>query len=80
MTVEARMSGKKTDANDDQDAVAMADTMLKRPVNRTVSPSGDAVEAAAGPSPGVALDGQLGPDELPEPEEVILNNEAKLAH
>jgi hypothetical protein len=74
------MSGKKTDTDEDQDAVAMADEMLKKPANRTVSPSGDTLEAAAGPSPGVALDGQLGPDELPEPEEVILNNEAKLAH
>jgi hypothetical protein len=74
------MSDKKTDADEDQDAVAMADDMLKKPANRTISPSGDSMEAAAGPSPGVSLEGQLGPDELPEPEEVILNNEAKLAH
>jgi hypothetical protein len=74
------MSGKNANSDEDQDSVAMADEMLKKPANRTISPSGDTMEAAAGPSPGVSLDGQLGPDELPEPEEVILNNEAKLAH
>ena len=34
--------------------------------------------AAAGPP--AELDGQLGPDELPAPEEVVMNKEAKLHH
>lgn len=63
----------------EQEAIETADEMLQRPSNRTVSPSVDAMEAAAGPSPGgEALEGQMGPDEISDPDELIKNNEAKL--
>jgi hypothetical protein len=55
--------------------------MMSRPANRTVSPSSDAVEGAPGALTSVeSLDGQMGPDEISEPDEVIKNNEAKLHH
>lgn len=60
------------------DPVELADAMLRRKENRTISPSGDAMEASAGQVPDTADDdGQLGPDEISEPDEVIKNNEAK---
>ena len=66
---------------DEQDPAAIAEDMMSRPPNRTVSPSGDAVEGAPGAPPSIeALDGQMGPDEISEPDEVIKNNEAKLHH
>lgn len=62
--------------------------------NRTISPSADAMTGAPGPSgadtpderaetqasPIAAeeLEGQLGPDEISEPDEVVKNNEAKI--
>jgi hypothetical protein len=74
-------SNKKQRYPDEQDPVAIADDMMQRPSNRTVSPSGDAVEGAPGANTSVeALDGQMGPDEISEPDEVIKNNEAKLHH
>ena len=66
---------------DEQDPVAIADDMMSRPANRTVSPSSDAVEGAPGAHTSIeSLEGQMGPDEISEPDEVIKNNEAKLHH
>jgi hypothetical protein len=63
-----------------QDAVDTANDMLRRPANRTISPSADALEGSPG-HVGAAdvpdTEGQLGPDEISEPEEVLRNNEAK---
>lgn len=42
------------------------------------SPSADQMEGAPGPQHDPAEDGQLGPDELPDPDEVAANREAKL--
>ena len=66
---------------DEQDPVAIADDMMRKPVNRTVSPDSTAVEGAPGANTSIeSLDGQMGPDEISEPDEVIKNNEAKLHH
>jgi hypothetical protein len=66
---------------DEQDPVAIADDMMRRPPNRTVSPHSHAVEGAPGVNTSIeSLDGQMGPDEISEPDEVIKNNEAKLHH
>ena len=66
---------------EEQDPVAIADDMMPTQSNRTVSPSRDALEGSAGPQASVeSLDGQMGPDEISEPDEVIKNNEAKLHH
>jgi hypothetical protein len=66
---------------DEQDPVAVADDMMRKPGNRTVSPSRSAVEGAPGANTSIeSLDGQMGPDEISEPDEVIKNNEAKLHH
>ena len=65
---------------DEQDPVTVADKMLSKPSNRTISPSSDAVEGAPGRASVETLDGQMGPDEISEPDEVIKNNEAKLHH
>jgi hypothetical protein len=74
-------NNKKQRYPDEQDPVAIADDMLSRPANRTVSPSSDAVEGAPGAHTSIeSLDGQMGPDEISEPDEVIKNNEAKLHH
>jgi hypothetical protein len=48
--------------------------------NRTVSPSADAVEGSPGHLHAAEVEGQLGPDELPDPDEVVMNQEAKLHH
>ena len=48
--------------------------------NRTVSPSADAVEGSPGQLQAAEAEGQLGPDELPDPDEVVMNQEAKLHH
>jgi hypothetical protein len=40
----------------------------------------DNVKAAGAGRPGEAIEGQLGPDELSDPVEVIMNQEAKLHH
>ncbi len=42
------------------------------------SPSADQMEGAPGPRPIDLEDGQLGPDELPDPEEVVKSRGAKL--
>lgn len=55
--------------------------MLRRSPNRTMSPSRDAMEGAPGrPLTDESVDGQLGPDEISEPDEVMKNNQAKLHH
>jgi len=76
----AELKSDKQRYPDEQDPVDIADDRISRPANRTVSPSGDAVEGAPGAHTFASLDGQLGPDEISEPEEVIKNNEAKLHH
>jgi hypothetical protein len=74
-------SPRHNDPPDDELAVDTANEMLDRSRNRTVSPAPDAMEASPGLVPEVeALDGQLGPDEISEPEEVVKNYEAKLHH
>jgi hypothetical protein len=50
------------------------------PANRTISPGGEPLEAAAGRVPDDDIDGQLGPDELPDPDEVAMNLESKRHH
>jgi hypothetical protein len=63
---------------EDDDALDVANGMLQRDRNRTVSPSGDAVEGAPGANTDAqALDGQLGPDEISDPDELLKNHEAK---
>ena len=42
------------------------------------SPSADQMEGAPGPMHSDMEDGQLGPDELPDPDEVVSNRSAKL--
>jgi hypothetical protein len=48
--------------------------------NRTVSPDSEPRSVAAGHMPDEDVDGQLGPDELPDPEEVAMNLECKRHH
>jgi hypothetical protein len=64
----------------DDDPIAMADRLLGQSTNRSVSPAADSMEGAAGPLPASPNEGQLGPDEISEPDEVIRNNEAKQHH
>jgi hypothetical protein len=65
----------------EDDPVNVADDLLRDAENRTLSPHADAMEGAPGPAGDIEqLDGQLGPDEISEPDEVIKNNEAKLHH
>lgn len=76
---------KNIDKNDvppiEDDPIATADEMLTQSSNRTLSPSADAMEGAPGrPAGEEALDGQLGPDEISDPVEVVRNHEAKLHH
>ena len=54
--------------------------MERKRANRTVSPSADAMEGSPGPMHAAEAEGQLGPDELPDPDEVVMNQEAKLHH
>jgi hypothetical protein len=63
-----------------EDPVETANDMLRRPTNRTISPSADALEGSPGHVDAADVqgsDGQLGPDEISEPDEVVRNNEAK---
>ena len=64
----------------DEDPIDIANDMLRKRPNRTISPASDAVEGAAGHVDAEAVEGQLGPDEISEPEEVVMNNEAKHHH
>ncbi len=67
-----------TRSSPDEQPVELADDMLRKPEHRTLSPSADAMEGAAGPHmTAESLDGQLGPDEISDPDEIIKNNEAK---
>jgi hypothetical protein len=60
--------------------------MVRQKPNRTISPSADQLEGSPGSvtAPGRRGfdedEGQLGPDELPDPAEVVMNHEAKLHH
>ena len=66
--------------NAPEDAVETANDMLRRPANRTVSPSADSLEGSPGHVDAAdvqSIEGQLGPDEISEPDEVVRNNEAK---
>ena len=74
------MSESKVRHSEDEDPIEMANEMLSREDNRILSPRAEAMEGAPGPPAGEALDGQLGPDEISEPDEVVKNNEAKLHH
>jgi hypothetical protein len=58
-----------------------ANEMFKVASKPTPSPTAHTIEGAS-PRPVAveALEGQLGPDEISEPDEVIKNNEAKLHH
>lgn len=61
-----------------EDPVA-ADDMVPDAGNPITSPAGS--ESASGHRVAAeSLEGQLGPDEISEPDEVIKNNEAKLHH
>jgi len=65
---------RNTDEQDEENAVE------REAANRTISPSGEAMEGSPGPLQAAEADGQLGPDELPDPDEVVMNQEAKLHH
>jgi hypothetical protein len=66
--------------------------MDRQRANRTISPSADQLEGSPGsrmhtsalatPAGGAHEEdeGQLGPDELPDPAEVVMNHEAKAHH
>ena len=72
------MSAERTERIPDDDPIATADEMLEHTADRTISPRAEAMQGAPGPPAGEdVLDGQLGPDEISEPEEVIRNHEAK---
>jgi hypothetical protein len=74
------MEGRKPQPRADS-AVDLADEMLQRDRNRTISPHAQDVEGAPGSNPDIqALDGQLGPDEISEPQELVMNHEAKRHH
>ena len=74
------MTERKTRDSAEDDPIEIANDMLSHADNRTVSPRADAMEGAPGSAPAEMLDGQLGPDEISEPDEVVKNNEAKLHH
>ena len=62
----------------DEDPVEIANDLLQHDRNRTQSPSSDAVEGAPGPiASDPSLDGQLGPDEISDPDEIVMSIEAK---
>ena len=66
---------------DPDDPVSTANEMLRRSPDRTISPRADAMEGSPGRAADIeALDGQLGPDEISDPDEVVKNHEAKLHH
>lgn len=68
----------KNAVDPDENPIAAADEMLSPSSNRTLSPSADAMEGAPGrPAGEEVLDGQLGPDEISEPDEVVRNHDAK---
>jgi hypothetical protein len=60
------------------DPIETANELLRRSPNRTESPRAEGMEGAPGRAAGVeSLEGQLGPDEISDPDEVVRNNEAK---
>lgn len=75
--IEPQTAARQAQGPED-DPVALADAMQPQTPERTTSPRADDMQGAAGPSAHDAtLDGQLGPDEISEPEEIVMNNEAK---
>ena len=52
-------------------------TEQQQPQQRQRRRDSDTADDRPGPTKG-ALDGQMGPDEISDPEEVVKNNEAKL--
>ena len=72
------MSNTKNCGQQDDDPARTANAS-RRPNNRTPRPTADAREETPGRLVTVeSLEGQLGPDEISEPDEVIKNHEAKL--
>jgi hypothetical protein len=52
--------------------------MGRRPVSRTMRPDDERTQNVSAPTD--EDEGQLGPDELPDPVEVVMNHEAKTHH
>jgi hypothetical protein len=52
----------------------------REPANQTTSPNGEPMEASPGRVSEEDVDGQLGPDELSDPQEVVMNLESKRHH
>ena len=73
------IDSKHRDPEDD-DPIETANDMLRKEPNRTISPSADAMEGAPGRPDLEPLDGQLGPDEISDPDELVKNQEAKHHH
>ncbi len=72
------MSADPARHREDDDPLATADEMLQPSANRTISPTGGDMEGAPGrPVTDDEIEGQLGPDEISDPDEVIRNHDAK---
>ena len=72
------VSNTKNCGQQDDDSARTA-KVLRHPNSRTLNPTDDAPEETPGRLVTVeSLEGQLGPDEISEPDEVIKNHEAKL--
>jgi hypothetical protein len=69
-----RMNPKRSRDEDDE---SFAD---REAGNRTIDPRGEPMEALSGRLPEEDVDGQLGPDELSDPQEVVMNLESKRHH
>jgi hypothetical protein len=52
----------------------------REPANRTGRSGGQPMDASPRRSPEEDVDGQLGPDELSDPQEVLMNLESKRHH
>ncbi len=61
----------------DEDAETFTD---REAANRTISSGDEPMEASPGRLPEEDVDGQLGPDELSDPQEVVMNLESKRHH
>jgi hypothetical protein len=69
-----RMNPKRSRDEDDE---SFTDRELANP---SISPGGEPMEALPGRLPEEDVDGQLGPDELSDPQEVVMNLESKRHH
>jgi hypothetical protein len=69
-----RMNPKRSGDEDDE---SFTDREL---ANRSIGPGGKPIEASPGRLPEEDVDGQLGPDELSDPQEVVMNLESKRHH